>query len=1202
MSVDPRFLQESGRQIYTGAELILKGALEARVGLITGYPGSPIADVFNGARAIKDILNEHGIVAEMANNEALAAARLNGSQMADVRAIIAVKSVGAHVASDGLSIGNLAKASHQGGALVLIGDDPWSDSTQVPSDSRFLSKHLYIPVMEPSNFQELKDWISLGLDLSKKSNLYLTYLVTTNLADGGGTVEVFANDYATVSAKHPVTIDTQTIPVEETVILSPRTADREATLEGRYAVLIEEARKIGVNRITAKAPGQKRPVGFVTSGLAHNYLEQVLETFQLTPQIPVLKFGISYPLDAELLIEFANQVDEIVVIEEKRDFVESQVVSTLKNVFQNGKLDRLPSIWGKHFPDSLTGIPATKGLNPSVLMERLGPLFLTRYSKRVYFEPELIEKELSLIRETSESAFAIPQRTPTFCPGCPHRDSSSVFIEVKRQFRDSHYMKKHFDKAPVDLLFHGDTGCYTMLMFEPNQDLMHNYSGMGLGGGTGAGIDHFVTNKQIVFMGDSTFFHSGMIAISDAIKNGQDITFVILDNGTIAMTGHQPTPGQDYDLLGNPTVAQSIEKVVRGLASLSEIQVHRVDPSYRDSYKALIEDTILRDGVKVIIADKECGITYDRKIVEAEQKIKSVNGFLPKKSFINLSPDVCEFCLECTIATGCPGLTLLETPLGKKLETDLSWCKSDGACTKIYACPSFEEVTIERSKQPVNPIQNLRPMELPEFSKVFPFHDIWSAYVAGVGGMGIGVITAILVQAGMRQGYEVKFVDKKGLAIRNGGVYSHIHFLKNKSQTSPITAYGKADLILGLDILEAVRSIDSHMNMRVAHPGRTAALINTHKTPTITTLTGKEDFDIPALEKIVRAKTRLNAYLGVDLSEVSQKFLGNKLYANLMMLGLAYQKGLLPVTLQNLRWAIEKTVRKDALREDLEAFDLGRRLVISPKDFFNTQPQTLTALIDRNSDILSKALWFGSKSALQYGRLVRETLSGMSVDEETKMHFAYRIYELIRYENFAFAERYAALVMQIYKKDTARFHYAATKAAIQYLFKVMAIKDEVYVAHLLTNEEKRARDFERYGVNPKHGDKIHYQHFNKPEFVIFGKVVRFSIKTRDWQLEIMKQCKFLRKLLPGWHAKEKLFRDWYLELAGSFKYSNELEYERYVQALRVPEEVRGYRNIRYPKMQEAMAHAQEYLSGKRTQFPKSAELPSSLFAGSQYSS
>ena len=260
--MDPRFLQGRGTQVYTGTELLLKGALEGEVSLLTGYPGSPIADFFNLARNIKEYLQEKGILMQIANNEALGAARVNGSQMEDIKAIVAMKSVGAHVASDALALGNLAKASHKGGVLVVIGDDPWSESTQVPADSRFLAKHLYMPVMEPSTFQELKDWVSVGLDLSAKANLYIGYIVTTNLADGGGTVTVYANQPPVINTKRPVEIDTHSIPVEETVILSPRTAVREETLADRYDDLIRFSRLHEVNRILY--PGSSRRLGFIT--------------------------------------------------------------------------------------------------------------------------------------------------------------------------------------------------------------------------------------------------------------------------------------------------------------------------------------------------------------------------------------------------------------------------------------------------------------------------------------------------------------------------------------------------------------------------------------------------------------------------------------------------------------------------------------------------------------------------------------------------------------------------------------------------------------------------------------------------------------------------------------------------------------------------------------------------------------------------
>ena len=1174
--MDVRFLQERGTQAYTGTELILKGALEGGVSLLTGYPGSPLADFFNSARLVKELLKEKGIVFQVANNEALGAARVNGSQMEDIKAIVAMKSVGAHVASDGLALGNLSKTSHKGGALVVIGDDPWSESTQVPGDSRFLAKHLHMPVMEPATFQELKDWVPIGLDLSAKSNLYLAYIVTTNLADGGGSVTVYANQYPAINVKRPVEVDTHSIPVEETVVLSPRTAVREESLTDRYAELIQYAELYEINKICYK--GASRKLGFITSGLAYSYLEHALHELGLSGQFPILKLGITFPLDESIVKEFCESLEQVVIIEEKRDFLESQIVTSLSRFYQSGQLKRLIPIWGKEFPAHLPGIPATRGLNPSLLIERLSPLFLKLIPELNSEAKKRIEGELLLLRETASTPFSLPQRTPTFCPGCPHRDSSSVLLEVKKSFKDAFYMKKHHNREAVDLLFHGDTGCYTMLMFEPNSELMHNYSGMGLGGGTGAGIDPFITNKQAVFMGDSTFFHSGMIAISDAIKHGQDITFIILDNGTTAMTGHQPTAAQEFDLVGNRTVAQNIEEVVRGMAKETDIPIYRVNPAYRQRYRELLEEMLLEDGVKIVIADKECGITYDRKVVHQEKQIIQEKGFLPEKRFVNVVPEVCEFCLECTKATGCPGLTIKETHYGPKLVTDLSWCKSDGACTKIHACPSFEELIVKRSSpsEASSEFMDVRHLSEPKREEI---KKIWGAYVAGVGGMGIGVVTAILVRAGISQGYHVRFVDKKGLAIRNGGVYSHILFSKNGDIISPITPYGKTNLLIGIDILEAARSVDSKVNLRVANPRFTSALINTHKTPTVAVLLGKEDFKPRELEDVIRRSCRPDRYVSADVSEVAEQHLGNKVFANMIMLGIAYQKGFLPLDLEHVKSAIEQSVPADALRKNLSAFNLGRMFVANPKAFSTEAFDTYESVLAEKEEILKTTKWHGLRLSRAYRNLVIRTVATLRLNDEANMHLALRIYDLIQFENIDYARWYVNLVKKVHGADRAEFHFKATKAVILYLFKVMAIKDEIFVAHLLTSVEKRKRDYERYRIDPKRGDQVIYRHINRPEFTVFGFTFRFHMVTSDWQLNMMKRMKFLRKLLPVWHAREKAFRDWYVDLAQKFHYQDKASYEAYVQALEVPEEVRGFREVRYPKMEAAKEQAESLIHG-----------------------
>ncbi|MBI4549719.1 MAG: 2-oxoacid:acceptor oxidoreductase family protein [Candidatus Omnitrophica bacterium] len=1184
--MDKRFVRSEGTEVFTGTELLWKGALEAGVSLLTGYPGSPVADFFNVPRTIQSHLKEKGILFQIANNEALAAARLNGSQMADIRAVAAMKSVGFHVASDGLALGNLSKTGRRGGALVIVGDDPWSESTQVPTDSRYISKHLQMPVLEPATFQELKDWIRIGLDLSQKSDLYVTYLVTTNLADGGGTVAVFPNVYPQLSTRNRIALQTDSIPVEDTVILSPRTAKKEETLAGRFSDLFFHAREAGVNEILYQ-DSRKRKLGFVAGGLSYCYLEHALKELGLRGRYPVLKLGLTYPVDPRIVRDFARDVEEIVVVEEKRGFLEEQVRSILRDAYQEGEF-RLPTpVWGKNFPEGLKGFPETRGLNASVVLDRLVPLLKLIWDPFARLDEERAGREMALIQETSAWKIQIPVRTPTFCPGCPHRDSSSVLLDIKEKFRDPDYMKKAHKTGPVDLVFHGDTGCYTMLMFEPNQSLMHNYSGMGLGGGTGAGINPFITNKQVVFMGDSTFFHSGMIAISDAVKNGQDITFIILDNGTIAMTGHQPTPNSGSDGMGDPTVIQDIARVVEGMLAHTSAAVERVNPAYRDSYRALLEKTVLREGVKVLIADKECGITYDRKVVREEKKVLKESGYLPRKKHVNITPEVCEFCLECTRATGCPGLTVTDTEYGPKLITDLSWCKSDGACARVKACPSFEEITIVRKKAPARRIELIDSHDLAP-AESLSFHDTWHAYVAGVGGMGIGLVTAILVRAGLRQGYRVLFADKKGLAIRNGGVYSHLTYTKDSGPVSPIVPYGKAHLLLGLDILESVRSIDPSVNLRVASSKQTAAVINTYKTPTVTNLVGKDDFDVRALEESIRQITLPGQYFGLDVSEISERLFGNKLYANLVMLGIAYQKGLLPLDLENIEWAVKISVKPDDLREDMQAFNLGRKIAVNPAPFRPSETfETFSAVLQDKSEILRKNWFSGRRLAESYENLVRGAARLIRMDDRTHAQFGLRVYDLIQHSGLAYAKVYAERIKEVYLKDSREYGFQATAAAIQYLHKVMLIKDEIYVSHLLTSPEKIRRDRERYGIRPENGDRAVYVHINRPSFTIFGRTFEFDLRTRNWQLHLMKRMKFLRAILPEWHRREKEFRDWYAQLAAGFQYTDRASYQAYVEALKLPEAVRGYREIRYPKMEEAVKKAAQLLShepaGRRPQ-------------------
>jgi len=744
MKVDPRFLSEHGPQIFSGNELLLKGALETEGGvhLLGGYPGSPIAGFFDSMAYIKDLLLANGVRAVINNNEALAVAMLNGSQVAGCRGMVVMKSVGVHVAADALALGNLAGAHSDGGAIVVYGDDPWSDSTQVASDSRYISKHLQIPVIEPSTLQEVKDWVNLSFKLSAQSELYAGFVLTNNLADGGGTVLCHPNQFASFGTDRQKNFNTAAINLDKFVLLPPRTWWQEASLSERFTKAIAAAKRLGMNRIEHPASGRV-PLGFITAGLGAWYLQQSLEDLGLSGRCPVLKLGLTYPVDPEMVRELASQCERIVVIEERRGFLEEQVNEIITKDRQAGLIAEDLTIWGKTFPDSLKGIPATRGLLPSIITERVGTLLKHIQSSGVEILPpetaHSLDRELQSIQDTaSKDVPAIPARVASFCPGCPHRDSSSVCLEIKRKFMNTEYMKKHHNSDTVDLLFHGDIGCYTMLMYPPNKPLMHNLSGMGLGGGTGAGMDPFITNKQAVFMGDSTFFHSGVLAISQALKLKQDITFIILDNSTTAMTGHQPTPGVEYDVLGQQTPVQNIDDIVNGLGGPETgLQVTRTNPAQRKEYMRLLEHTFLADGVKVIIADKECGITLGRRRRREERGEVKRRGYLPNKEYMSVNSEICRFCLACAEFTGCPGLHHVSTDYGAKMDTDITSCVVDGACERIGACSSFETITVKRKRAPRTKLPELGLDDIPDPTRKPLDSDSpgWRCCLVGVGGI-----------------------------------------------------------------------------------------------------------------------------------------------------------------------------------------------------------------------------------------------------------------------------------------------------------------------------------------------------------------------------------------------------------------------------------------------------------------------------------
>ncbi len=1152
MRIDPRYLVESGLEIFGGSELILKGCLETPggVALLTGYPGSPVAGFFDAMHDVAGLLSEHGVCGKMANNEALSVAMVNGAQMVGVKAISVFKSVGLHVAADALALGNLAGVPHAtGGAVIVSGDDPWSESTQVPADSRFLFEHLRCPVLEPSNPQELKDWIAHAFDLSVASKLYIGVMVTVALADGGGTVECRRNEWPVISTQARVAMETGKIPVETTVLLPPRSWKQELTFEDRFATALKRCRELGLSKIVNPIERswrggrcERAPLGFVSSGASYAMLVDALREMGLSEAFPILKLALSYPVDTGLVSELGAMCERIIVVEERRSFIEQQAAEHLGRLRQNTPDHPAAKVelWGKEFPRRRAGIAATRGLHPSLLIGKLTEFLRDTPNVPHELSNGRLSEELETIERAGSVRAVVPVRTPAYCPGCPHRDSSSALLEIRKNLLDAEYMRRVYGKGPMDLVAHGDTGCYTMMMFEPNKPLMHNYSGMGQGGGTGAGVDPFITNKQIVFMGDGTFFHSGQLAIANSITQQQDITYIILENGTTAMTGHQPNPTLEEDIMGERVPAHNIERIVKSLipevvGPLGKVQaagakeaprarVIRMNPAERDEYKATLERVILEDGVKIVIADKECGITFHRRKRREEIAEKKDHGFVREKAYMNIAEDVCEYCLECTNQTGCPGLKVVDGDYGRKIQTDFTTCVDDGACARIDPCPSFERVIVTRKRPPRLPDEVVDLTGIPDPPAMAIGRRIWRCYLAGVGGMGIGVAGEILIRAGHKEGYYVGFVDKKGLAIRNGGVFSQLQFSRHPIRGTSQTPWGKADLLIGIDVVEAARAIAPEQPLRVASPGFTRGVINTGKTATILTLMGRDDFEPEELARVIQGQCKPGEFFSFNVGDLCERLLDSKLYANIMMLGVAYQLGFIPVSYKSITWAIRHAVGREFER-NYRAFNIGRKIVLRPDLFGVAAPkeiETVEQAMERKANILKVSSIWGQRNAQEYKRICGDTLEQMAgLAEDVKRDYVIRLFDAIQWGTLQYGRSYASRVVKTFQQDHREDHYEVTRQVVWNLARVMMIKDEVYVAMMYTSPEKYKRDRRRFNVNPANGDRIRYLHLNRPEFMIGNFKVRFHLNGRDWQMRVLRHCRWLRKLLPQWHAQRR---------------------------------------------------------------------------------
>lgn len=1119
-------------QILNGNELLIQGGLEAGFHLYTGYPGSPLADFFNILYERQDELKQKGIRVVIANSEANAAAMASGAKMAGQNVLVGMKSMGLHVASDALSVGNFANPGSlnaegkKSGVVIAVGDDPWSISTSTPADSRYLFKHLHIPFLEPSTPQELKDWVKVALELSQESSVYVGVLLTTYMAEGGGRVEI--QPEVKLDSKK-VELDPRNFNLSENVMVPPNSLGADLRmLQERFPQFLKALKRKKLDKTFGNAQSQ---IGIVSVGAVFETLKQVLEEAELLSEVHLYKVAGSYALNSEQMIPFLKSHSHVLVVEEKRGFLEAEINS----LCMEEKLDC--KVWGKKFAKN-EGFPAFGGLNSEHVRKGLREA-LSQWTLNVDKVKTFIPAKISL---------TIPRRLPTFCPGCPHRETLSIMKEIRADLAQKN----------IQLISHGDVGCYSLSFLEPFKE-MHDLSAMGQGGALGAGTDLFTTNPSVVLMGDSTFFHSGMTAISNSVQMGHNITYILLDNDNTAMTGHQVTPVSGQSVEGLTRPRQSMLQVAKSLNVSDAIQIN---PSDRYFYKNLLSDYIQKPGVKVIVSDKECGLTFHGR-KKREERILFKNGVQKTREFYQINTLACEDCRVCVEMTGCPGLSQTFDAYGTKVMIDPQICVADSYCTKLKACPSFELVKVhDYHPTKYQTLQNkisFDHLALPQVQ--FDFESIangrdWRAIVIGVGGSGVTTVSRVIAEAaqgmGGRSDLDFKFVDQKGLAQRNGSVTSHLSLYRKNFSQPQVVPEGSASIVVSPDLLEGARASQFLADdgvLIVDQDFQIPLSIMLDRAENQSTLTARE------LQEELKATLGERVIIG-PFKELSFKYFQKSVYSSAMILGVMFQKGKMPFSLEDMRTAIKSAVPKAELENNWQAFLMGRAWALDHQ--FERGAEThLIPLLQSSVKMISWP-WENSQEVLNKFNTYRRELSELypEVDEN---HCAQFIHDLLVYNRGLNISDFLHQARELKRVNLSK---QESQIALRALAKTYWIKDEVFVSHLMVSPLKKSFDRNHY----RHlGKSFEIVHINRPAFELLGKKVEFDFSPKPWMLNTMRHLRVLRKLMPSWHKKEKQIA---LTLREKImNVSSVLPQDRYSYLQRI-DNVKGYREVRYQKARE----------------------------------
>ena len=994
ISLNDRFDLEKSPVLLNGTQalvrlMMMQSARDRAAGLntagyVTGYRGSPLGAVDLQMQRAEKKLAEHNVRFEPGLNEDLAATMLWGSQQAELRGegkydgvygLWYGKGPGVDRTGDVMRHANMAGTSPHGGVLMAMGDDHTGESSTVLHQSEWAMVDAYMPVVSPAGVQEILDYGIYGWALSRFSGLWVGLKTMKDTVEATSVVNGDPNRMKLITPEFDMPDGGLSIRLGDTPHL-------------------QEARMIDYKRFAAEAFSHANKmdkrmwgkrgakIGFAAAGKNWLDLVHALSLLNIDENeaerlgITTYKIGQTFPLDMQGFHEWADGLDLIVVVEEKRKLIEIQIKEALFNDTHRRVYGWHKSGAGMEHGEEL--FPTRGALDPILIAEKIGGILLEEGR-----ETDGIRAGLEALNEArrSDNAEDIAARLPYYCAGCPHNSST---------------------KVPEGSRAYAGIGCHYMVQWMDRETT--GFTHMGGEGANWIGEAPFSNTKHVFQnLGDGTYNHSGVQAIRAALAAGTNITYKILYNDAVAMTGGQHNEGDldayrivaELKAMGVKNIAVVYdEKEDVDLTRFKGVEVHeRAEmPNVQKAYRE-------HEGVSAIVYIQTCA---------AEKRRRRKRGLFPdpdKRVFIN--EDVCEGCGDCGVQSNCVAVVPNETELGRKRAIDQSSCNKDFSCVNGF-CPSF--LTLEGAKVRKDPTTELTipDLPMPELPTINGTHNV---VITGVGGTGVVTIGALLAQAAQLDGKGAGMMEMAGLAQKGGAVHIHCRLAERPEDISAIrVATGEAHALIGGDLVVSA----GHKTLGLTRAGRTGAVVNSHQIIT-GDFTRDTEFQMPYDRLSLALEARLKDDVAMfDASDLAKAALGDSIFSNMMIFGAAWQRGLLPLTLESLHEAIR--MNGAAVERNLRAFEIGRWAVLYPED---------AAKVSQPSKVVELP---------------------KSLDEK----IAFREAHLTEYQGKGLAKRYAKMLDGIGDRDVR------AAAALGY-HKLLSYKDEYEVARLLITSRNKAR-------------------------------------------------------------------------------------------------------------------------------------------------